>query len=460
MPIYKLQINKASRGGQAALIAVILMLVIMLPAVFGASSVALKEAKVSSEGTKSRYAFYAAEAGVDDAVYRLKRAKNLTSSFNLTLNGATANTTVTTSGSTKTVKSTGDYSGASRAIKASLLINVSGVGFHYGVQVGAGGLGMNNNSTIVGNVYSNGPIVGSINGVKIGGDAVSAGAMGKIEDVQDIDGNATARYLEDVSVDGSTNSASLLRATVGGNAVSDSISNCTIGGNAIYDTKVSCTIGGTQTTPNPVNFQNPPNEPLPISDAELNAWEAVAEAGGVIGSQTYSGTNNSLGPKKINGNLILSNNAVLTVTGTLWVTGEIKLSNGSIIQLASSYGAMSGVVMAGTDGDSSAGYIEIDNNSQAKGSGTAGSYIMLLSQRNNTSSTAIKISNNAASAILYAGTGVIEIDNNAQLKEVTGYKLELKNGSDVIYESGLANAQFSSGPSGGWSIESWGAIVP
>lgn len=447
------------KKGQAALIAVVLMLIIMLSAVFGASAVALTESRAANKSLNSRFSFFAAEAGVEDAVYRLKRGKNLPSSFTITLNGASAPTTVTTNGGVKEIKSVGAYSGATRAARATLSSG-AGVSFRYGVQVGAGGLEMDNNSTIVGNVYSNGQIKGSSNGVKIGGDAVSAGAAGKIEDVQDIDGDTTAHYLEDVSVDGSTNSASLFRATVGGSAVSDSISNCTIGGNATYDTKTSCAIGGTQTTPNPINFQDPANEPLPISDAQLDAWEADAEAGGVIGSQTYSDANNSLGPKKINGNLILDNNTVLTVTGTLWVTGEIKLSNGSIIQLASSYGAMSGVVVAGTDGSPSAGYIEIDNNSQTNGSGTAGSYIMLLSQRNNTSSTAIKTSNNAASAILYAGTGVIEIDNNAQLKEVTGYKLKLKNGSDVIYETGLANIQFSSGPSGGWNITSWGEVVP
>ncbi|MBI4363610.1 MAG: hypothetical protein HY545_02055 [Candidatus Doudnabacteria bacterium] len=443
--------------GQIIIISLIFMTIVTL-VVGSLVSYATVQIKSHKQAVGRVEALSIAEAGIEAAVWKLNNQQGYNGESGTVYGAGTYNITVTDlSGSSKLIKAEAFTPSGKRTVQATATTGTTNISFNYGVQVGAGGLEMDNNSTVIGNVYSNGPIKGSSNGVKIGGTAVSAGAAGKIEDVQDIDGDATAHFLEDISVDGSTNSYSLLRATVGGNAVSDSISNCTIGGNATYDTKTNCTIGGTQTTPNPANFQDPANEPLPISDDQINAWEAEAEAGGVITSQTYSGISNSLGPKKINGNLKLDNNAVLTVTGTIWVTGEIKLSNGSIIQLDSSYGSLSGVVIAGTDGDSSAGYIELDNNSLVKGSGTAGSYIMLFSQRNNTGSTAIKTSNNADSAILYAGTGVVELDNNAQLKEVTSYKLKLKNGADVIYESGLANANFSSGPAGGWELldQSW-----
>ena len=447
----KRKINNQS--GAAMLISVVFFLFISLAIITGLVSPTVHEFKNASVNLNSKKSYFLSESGIEDALYRIINNVTIGSSENLILDFNSAATTIITNGNTKQITSLGDVKSYQRKTAVMLTSGV-GVSFNYGVQVGQGGLEMDNNTTIIGSVYSNGPIIGS-NGVKIGGDAFSAGSSGKIEDVGDIDGNATAHFLEDVSIDGSSNSASLLRATVGGNVISDSIANCTIGGNTTYDTKASCTIGGTQTTPNLINFEDPAYEPLPISDDQINAWEDEAVAGGTIGSQTYSGTSNSLGPKKINGNLILDNNAVLTVTGTLWVTGEIKLSNGSTIKLALSYGTSSGVVIAGIDGSSSAGYIEIDNNSQANGSGSAGSYLLMLSQRDNTSSTAIKTSNNGASAILYAGTGVVEIDNNAQLKEVTAYKLKLKNGSDVSYESGLANVNFSSGPSGGYEIESW-----
>ncbi len=158
------------QGGQAAMTAVILMLFIMLAAVFGVTSLALKEAKVSVEDTKSRFTFFASEAGVDDAIYRLKRNKNITSSFSLLLNGASATTTVTTdSFGNDIIRAVGKFANSFRAVSASVSKG-EGVDFNYAVQIGQGGLVMNSNSTVAGNVYSNGAISGSSNS-QITGDA-------------------------------------------------------------------------------------------------------------------------------------------------------------------------------------------------------------------------------------------------------------------------------------------------
>ena len=372
------------------LISVVFFLFISLAIIAGLVSPTVREFKNASVNLNSKKSYFLSESGSEDAAYRIINNMTIGSSETITLDSNSATTVITSpSGGVKQIVSLGDVSSYQRKTNITLSNGV-GVSFNYGVQVGQGGLEMDNNSRVIGNVYSNGSITGS-NGATVTGDAFAVGT------------------ISDVSVGGQT------------------------------QTGVT-------------------SEDFPIPDDQINSWEAEAEAGGTVSSQIYSGVNNSLGPKKINGNLTLDNNAVLTVTGTLWVTGEIKLSNGSIMQLASGYGILSGVVVAGIEGSSGAGYIEVDNNSQANGSGTAGSYLMLLSQRNDTSSTAIKISNNGASVILYTGTGVVEIDNNAQLKEVTAYKLKLKNGSDVTYESGLASVYFSSGPSSGYSINGWKEI--
>jgi len=47
------------------------------------------------------------------------------------------------------------------------------------------------------------------------------------------------------------------------------------------------------------------------------------------------------------------------------------------------------------------------------------------------------------------------MENNAILKEVSAYKIHLKNNAEVVYETGLANVLFSSGPGGGFEIKSW-----
>ncbi len=435
------------------LVAVIFFLFISLAIIAGLVSPSVREFRTANVNLNSKKSYFLSESGSEDAVYRIKKSMTIGASETITLNSNSATTTITAvSASEKEISSLGNVSSLQRKTKITIS-TAPGVSFGYGVQVGAGGLRMDNNSQVNGNVYSNGNIVGN-NGARITGTAIATGATGKIDAIQ-VDQNATAHFLEDITVNGSTSSASLLRATVSGNAVSDSISDCTINGSATYDTKTNCTVSGTQTTPNLSNFEDPVAEEFPISEEQIDAWEADATAGGTINSYTLDDDAAFLGPKKINGNLTLSNNATLILTGTVWVTGTINASNGSMIKLDLSYGALSGVIIAGTGGSSSAGEITFSNNSEAQGSGTAGSYMLVLSQRNNTSSTAITQSNNASSAILYAPEGVVEISNNATMKEVTAYKIHLSNGAVISYESGLANINFSGGPSGGWFVDEW-----
>ena len=42
--------------------------------------------------------------------------------------------------------------------------------------------------------------------------------------------------------------------------------------------------------------------------------------------------------------------------------------------------------------------------------------------------------------------------NTATTKEITAEKIHLNQNAVVTYESGLASAQFSSGPAGGWEM--------
>ena len=73
----------------------------------------------------------------------------------------------------------------------------------------------------------------------------------------------------------------------------------------------------------------------------------------------------------------------------------------------------------------------------------------------NTASTSIDAGNSGSAAILYAGYGLIDINNSGQFKEITAAKIKISNSATITYESGLANAVFSSGPSGGYVIDDW-----
>jgi len=186
---------------------------------------------------------------------------------------------------------------------------------------------------------------------------------------------------------------------------------------------------------------------FPVSDANIAQWKADAEAGGVYnGNYSVGWAGATLGPKKIVGNLTVSGGGTLTITGTLWVTGTIALNGGGVIQLASSYGTNDGVIVADDN-------ISISGGGHATGSGTVGSYLMMLST--SSASNAISVSGGAGAVIVYAPNGTINISGGASLKEATSYKMSISGGSSITYESGLTNNNFSSGPSGSWSVQSW-----
>jgi hypothetical protein len=201
---------------------------------------------------------------------------------------------------------------------------------------------------------------------------------------------------------------------------------------------------------------DPSPQDWPISDSNIDAWkEDALEGGTTTGDVVVNGTQAvSLGPKKIVGDLDVSGSGVLTVTGTLWVTGNITVSGFGKIKLSSAYGSSSGIIIAD-------GKMNIAGSSPITGSGTVGSYILAISLSDCPTSSscsganAIDISGAAGAVVLIAQNGTINFTGSASAKQATGYRITLTGATTVTYESGLANINFSSGPSGSWTIASW-----
>ena len=235
----------------------------------------------------------------------------------------------------------------------------------------------------------------------------------------------------------------------GGVAHAHTVNDSVVGGN-LY-----CVSGSGNNKACDSSLPDPAEQPYPISDANILEWKEQAESGGVIiGNYNLDGNTNSLGPKKIVGDLILSNNATLTITGTIWVTGQILVSNNSIVRLSAGYGSGSGVIVSDN-------YINISNGSSFSGSGVSGSYVLLLSTlacpggNGCSSDNAINVGNNAGAVILNAKNAGVRFSNNARAKSAVGKEIELDNNAVIDYEVGLSNLNFVSGPSGGFDITSW-----
>lgn len=280
-------------------------------------------------------------------------------------------------------------------------------------------------------------------------------------------GNGVAKYKRDWNSGGSWAlvTGDLAFKTYLGAGVG-SISNVSVGslsGNAYANTITDSTITGTaycQTGSGnnracDTSQPDPPPLTMPISQGNIDEWKADATAGGIISGDYTVSSNVSLGPREITGNLVMtSNNRTLTVTGTLYVRGNIDISNGSTIRCDTSFGADSCIIIAD-------GWVHIANNGTFQGSGTPGSFLLLITTLACTGSPrtgcthhdgAVDVHNQATGVVFYAPNGMINLHNGVLLTSATAYKLRLDNTAIIRYDQGVVNAHFSSGPGGSWAF--------
>ena len=429
--MFKLKNNQI---GFAAIFITILVLVIILGIASSISLLTFGQQKISANIVRSSQAYYIAEAGIEDALWRLNNNPSMAAfSYNLNIGSGSTDVVIPDSiGGSRTITSLGDTLNRKRKVQVIYTIDSSDVSFYYGVQVGDLGLEMDSNAIVHGNIFSNGPITGSSN-AKIYGDAISAGLSGEI------------------------NSLKIKSDEGGGNAWATTLDDCVIDGDAHYINIINSSVGGNHFTPE----QGPDPEDMPISSDDITEWKDQAVAGGIVSGYFLGGNDeDSLGPIKVDGDMNVDSNAILKVTGTIWVTGDLNLDSNVILYLDSGYGFDSGVIVVD-------GFISVDSNVTLCGSGgyigqgecnsSVESYLMLLSTKSSSDSDnpAIYATSNTETAILYASNGFIRLGSNASLREATGYGIYMESNAEVVYEIGLADIRFTSGPGGGWQIVEW-----
>jgi hypothetical protein len=288
---------------------------------------------------------------------------------------------------------------------------------------------------VLGNVYSNGPITGA--GNTITGNAVSAGPGGLIDDIHTT-----------------------------GDGLADSILDSAIDGDAYYDADITGTTVGGASYP---SSSPQATTTLPIPDSLILEWEVEAAAGEIIastdprcdGDKYTIDSDVTLGPVKIECDVEIKKKTVVTLAGPIWIEGDLVIQNNPTIQVDLALSGKSIQVIADKPSDrDNSSTIKTQNSPTFKGAGD-GSYVLLISY--NTSSEngggvkAIEIDNSSEGGdlVVYAAHGEILLQNNISLSEVSGYKLHLKNSAEAVYESGLTNLIFTSGPSGGYTVDDW-----
>ncbi|MEK7471138.1 MAG: hypothetical protein AAB623_00615 [Patescibacteria group bacterium] len=426
-----------NQSGAAMLISVLFFLFISLAIITGLVSPTVREFRNANMNLNSKKSYFLAESGSEDAYFRIKN--NITINFpkTLTLNNSSANSTVAVTGANeKEITSIASVNSHFRTVLKDIT-TTNGFNFSFAVQIGPGGVRMKNNSGVFGNIYSDGPIDGDDkNHNFVTGSAVSAGSSGSIDNIHS-------------SV----------------NMYANSITNSKVDQNAYYQNiDNDTTVTGTK-------YPNSADQPygiMPISDDLLDQWENDAIAGDTISSPCpYNITTSvTLGPTKINCDVLVDgNNAVLNLTGAIWIKGQLMVQGGATIKVDDSVGNKSVVIIADDPlNRDTKGFIYLQNNSNYFGStDNTDSYVMLVSRNNSAESggnnLAIKVQNAATgNLLLYAPHGQIQLQNNVTLREVTGYGLTMQNEAKVSYAIGLSQPLFTTGPGGKWKIKRWKEI--
>lgn len=387
-----------------------------------------------------------AEAGINKAVWELNQGTGYAGETNNTSlgNGAFDIEITSVGAGVNQILATG-YTPTKAHYKAKRKIRVkltdrkatSKSAFFYGVQLGSLGAFIENNAYIEGNVYSGGSVKG-LNGAYVKGSVFvynSPGSNGTIDNINIMNpANTNSPYIY--------------------NAWAHNIFNTKIYGNATYACdSTSCfnnnTVKGTK-LPNSSDPETILDSDWPIQDADINSWKEQANYGTTI-TGDYSGTR--LGPAVVNGNM--SVNSVTTLTGLVYVKGDLVINGGATLKLDSSYGPNSGLIVVD-------GQIRLGNGAIVSGSGDTKSTMMLLSTLTNNTLTdlkpAISAENGTQGAVYYAKNGVLKINNTGYALSFAGKGLYLSQNSYFKYEKGVKNPNFSSGPGGQWGITDWQVI--
>lgn len=380
----------------------------------------------------------AAEAGVHKAIYCLNATAgtncggtygtSYAGEANVAFGGGTFTTTLSGSGTLKTVTSTGYTNAGRKAIIIADLTNVPNEdtpGFSYALQSGAGGAHMENNSTINGTIYSSGDVDCQSTNAVITGDAYSSKVGGKIE-----------------------------KCRTNFHSHADKILDGKVDGNAYYAVDPTDIAGTTVTGTKYSGQATPADAPLPSID--LDFWRDSAEDGGIIYGDYHPADLSDLGPVKIVGDLIMDNNVDITVKGPIWVVGDILTGNNSTFTLDSSFGSYSTAILADDQSDlANSGKIDITNNTGIFGTGDPQSHLLFMTTNTSTVDTApaLSVANNASGAVFYAMSGTLRLQNGAGAKSLAGYRLFIDQNATITYVASDFTGSFSNSPGGTFRLK-------
>lgn len=413
------------KKGFVSIVMIVFIMAAMTSVSLGMYAILRYQQKIEYTKRQSVQAYYTAEAGIEDAVLRLIKEKNLPNSYSFAIGqSSTTISVLEISTTTKRIVSDGFSNDRYRTLMIDIFndsATTTSASFNVGGASGLGGFDLQNSSGVIGDITANGSIT-MANTATINGNVQIALNSNDIDGLGVINGDLFVNTCNNnIIVNG------VLHVNTNNGCV------------AASEVPLGAEIAAT---------------PLAITATDISDWKTEALAGGVhSGDWTAKTGIYYLGPKKIDGNLLIRNTATVYITGSVWVTGTVIFRNTAIIRLDTSYGNSSGAIVAD-------GVMTLEGEASAYGSGNPKSFMILVSDLDNTTGNGVVVDNTFGTDIIAAPRSWVEITNSTNIKHVSAYGVRLINGAVLTYDP---NMDFLSTASGGggtiasssWSLYTW-----
>lgn len=457
--MYLIFFNKLqNEKGMVAVITLLGVSAIAMAVIVTLTLISAGEMKMVQSGGTLDQTYYAAESGMNEALYRLITypvpgnysfaMENIIININVAANPGDPYQRIITS-------QAADPNGKIRTVRVIANTDSYAGGFDSAVNSGAGGVIMENGSCVIGNIYSNGAVEGpgsGDNGCKTSAPTACRPAYDFKHSV--IQKNAI--HNGKVTLTGAN---SVTGVSNGGDIIANNIKNSIAGNYAKYQSLTGSvkasgggeTCSGVSGTYCIAGYPNEPAKNLPVTAAVINNWKSeitdtapTAYDDCPADSTKYciDSDNRVLGAQKIEGDFYIGNGQTLTLAGNLWVTGNIILDNNGTIRLDPGFKALSAVIIAD-------GIIDVSNNYVLSGSGDPKSFLLMISSlgprtgdcsdHDLSKRPAICAANNSNSIIFAAPDGDLFVKNNGCLNASATYKIHLMQNSTVNFNPDISS---------------------
>ncbi len=444
--------------------------VIALAVAGTASVLAAGEAQVSRSTTASEQTFQAAESGLNRALYQLAHDPS-PASYSVSMSGITVAydiQPVAPPGDpydrTISVRAE-DPTGKVRTLEVTAHTNSYAGSLSYAIQAGVGGIVFDNTSKVYGDVYSNGPV-----GPDGGGDAgeirqlnatypgnVTIAGLNGIVRSKVLDGSVRAYTIE--AMDGTHGliaKDAYYQTLIGSVKANNGVEICSTVSDGTY-----CHRNQGQQPTKPLLITDEPADPTSM----VPRWVAEVTAGPNppldpsppakcpnkkenvyflklnrnIRGNYYCVHDDpvTLGRQVINGSLYVGNHQTLTLTGDLYVTGNVIIDNDATVRVQPNAASTASWSII------SEGVATVENGATLQGSGNPSSFLMVIVRSTATDAggedPAIYASNNSTSVLFVAPNGMVKVKNLGHLRATVANVIKLGNNSDVTFNPNLTN---------------------